>query len=135
MQDRVVYQYSAAFRREVVAALESGRFASAAAVRRHFGIRSSATIGNWLRRLGRVDLQVRVVRVEKPNEGDRIRELQKQVARLQRALGQTQAQNLLHEELLKRACELLGQEVETFKKKSAGEPFIGSSGKDHVQSS
>ncbi len=111
MQDRVVYQYSAAFRREVVAALESGRFASAAAVRRHFGIRSSATIGNWLRRLGRVDLQVRVVRVEKPNEGDRIRELQDlQVARLQRALGQTQAQNLLHEELLKRACELLGQE-------------------------
>ncbi len=76
MQDRVVYQYSAAFRQEVVSALESGRFDSAAAVRRHYGIRGCATIGNWLKELGRADLQVNVVRVEKPNERDRIRELQ-----------------------------------------------------------
>lgn len=122
MGERVVYQYSAAFRQEVVAALESGRFVSAEAVRRHYGIKSTATIGNWLRKLGRTDLAVRVVRVQKPHEPDRIQELQRQVAQLQRALGQTQAQNLLHEELLKRACSLLGQELEAFKKRTLGRP-------------
>ena len=58
--------------------------------------------------------------MEKPGEADRIRELERQVGQLQRALGQTQALNLLNEEFLKRACELLGQEVEGFKKKSGG---------------
>ena len=135
MGERVVYQYSAAFKQEVVSALESGRFVSAEAVRRHYGIKSTATIGNWLRKLGRLDLTVKVVRVEKPNERDRVRELERQVAQLQRALGQTQAQNLLHEELLKRACGLLGQEVETFKKKNAGESSTGSSEKEGLRSS
>lgn len=130
MRERVVYQYSSAFRQEVLSALESGRFASAAAARRHYGIRSSATIGNWVKRMGRRDLQVKVVRVEKPNEADRVRELQKQVAQLQGALGQTQAQNLLHEELLKRACGLLGQDLESFKKKNVGAPSTGSLEKD-----
>jgi len=133
--ERVVYRYSAAFRQEVVAALESGRFGSAEAVRRHYGIKSTATIGNWLRRLGRRDLAVKVVRVEKPDERDRIGELQKQVAQLQRALGQTQAQNLLHEELLKRACGLLGQDLESFKKKNAGMPSTGLSQRDGSASS
>jgi transposase-like protein len=108
-----------------LAALESGRFASAAQVQAHFGIKSSATIGNWLRQLKRPDLQVKVVRVEKPGEAEQIRELKKQVAQLQRALGQTQAENLLHAELLRTACERLGQDVATFKKKSVGVPSTG----------
>ena len=128
MQDRVVYRYSECFKREVVAALESGRFASAGQVQAHFGIKSPATIGKWLRQLRRSDLQVKVVRVEKPGEADQIRELKKQVAQLQRALGQTQAENLLHAEFLRTACERLGQDVETFKKKNAGARCIGLSG-------
>lgn len=127
MRERVVYRYSACFKREVVAALESGRFGSAERVRVHFGIKSSATIGQWLRQLGRSDLQVKVVRVEKPGEADRIGELQRQVAQLQRALGQTQAENLLHAELLKTACQRLGQDVASFKKKNAGSLSSGSS--------
>jgi hypothetical protein len=125
MRERVVFQYSACFKQAVIAALESGRFASVAAAQAHFGIKGVATIPRWLRRYGRSDLQVKVVRVEKPGEADRIRELQKQVAQLQRALGQTQAENLLQAEFLRTACARLGEDVEAFKKKHAGVPSTG----------
>jgi transposase-like protein len=125
MREPIVVRYSQCFKQEVIAALESGRFGSVEAAQVHFGIKGSGTINQWLKRFGRNDLQRKVVRVEKPDEADRIRELQRQVAQLQRALGQTQALNLLHEEFLKRACELLGQEVEAFKKKSGGASCTG----------
>ncbi len=125
MLDRVVYQYSECFKREVVEALAAGRFGSVYAAQVHYGIKGACTIGRWLRRYQRHDLQAKVVRVEKPDEADRIRELQRQVAQLQRALGQTQAENLLHAELLKMACGRLGEEVEAFKKKHVGRPCTG----------
>ncbi len=120
MRERVVYQYSECFKREVVEALAAGRFGSVYAAQVHYGIKGACTIGRWLRRYRRPELQAKVVRVEKPGEADRIRELQKQVAQLQRALGQTQAENLLHAELLKTACQRLGDDVAAFKKKNAG---------------
>ena len=125
MRDRVVYRYSECFRREVVEGLESGRFATAEAARVHYGIRGMGTISKWLKRFGKNHLQAKVVRVEKPDEADRIRELQKQIAKLERALGQTQAENLLNAELLKTACRRLGEDVEGFKKKNAGLPSTG----------
>jgi transposase-like protein len=109
-------------------ALEAGRFSSVQAARAHYGIKGGGTIAKWLKRFGRNDLGAKVVRVEKPDEADRIRELTRQVAQLQRALGQTQAAKLLEEEFLKRACEMLGQEVEGFKKKNVGGSCTGSSG-------
>ena len=68
------------------------------------------------------------MRVEKPGEADRLRELQKRVAELERALGQTQAEKLLSEAYLAAACAQLGQEVGAFKKKSAGQRCTGPSG-------
>jgi len=127
MRQRTVLRYSECFKQEVIAALESGRFASVEAARAHYGIKGSMTIAMWLKRFGRNDLQAKVVRVEKPGEADRVRALQQRVAQLERALGQTQAAKLLEEEFLKRACELLGQEVEGFKKKSVGVSSTGSS--------
>ena len=127
MRERIVRKYSMSFKQAVIVALEEGRFASVSAAREHFGIKGAGTIGNWLKRFGREDLQAKVVRVETFGEADRIRELQQQVAQLERALGQTQAAKLLEAEFLKRACELLGQEVEAFKKKSAGASCTGSS--------
>jgi transposase-like protein len=130
MRERIVFRYSEAFKREVVEALESGRFGTQQEARNFHGIRGADTIPRWIRRHGKDYLNAKVVRVEKPNEADRVKELQKQVAQLQRALGQTQAQNLLNEEFLKRACQRLGEDLEAFKKKNAGMPSIESSGKD-----
>ena len=120
MQQYTIRRYSVCFKQQVIRELEQGRFSSVEQARLHYEIGGKATIGNWLKRYGRHDLQAKVVRVEKPNEADRIRELKGQVLELQQALGQTQAQNVLHGEYLKLACEQLGLDVEAFKKKFAG---------------
>jgi transposase-like protein len=120
MPDRIILRYSGCFKQQVIRELEQGRFSSITQARLHYEIGGNGTIQAWLKRYGRHDLQAKVVRVEKPNEADRIRDLKHQVLELQRALGQTQAQNVLNAEHLKLACEHLGLEVEAFKKKFAG---------------
>ena len=117
MEHRTVRQYSLCFKRQVIDDLESGRFGSIDAARRHYGIRGRGTIQIWLRKYGKNHLLPKVVIVQKPDEKDQIRELKRQVAELQRVLGQTQAQNVLNGEFLKLACDQLGCEIEAFKKK------------------
>lgn len=120
MQQRVVHRYSSCFKRRVVEELERGRFASVEQARVHYGIGGASTIGQWLKRYGKNHLLAKVVRVEKPDEADRVRQLQAKVGQLERALGQTQAQSVLNAQYLKLACEELGQEVEAFQKKCDG---------------
>lgn len=120
MRERMVHRYSACFKRQVIAELERGRFDSLEQARLHYGIGGSSTLQKWLKRFGRNHLQAKVVRVEKVGEADRIGALKAQVAGLERALGQTQAQNVLHAQYLRLACEALGEEVEAFQKKCDG---------------
>jgi transposase-like protein len=120
MDERIIRRYSDCFKQQVVSDLESGRFASIEEARSHYGLGGKTTIQKWLRRYGKNHLQAKVVRVEKPEEADQIRQFRQQVARLEQALGKTQAENLLHAEYLKLACEALGTDLESFKKKVAG---------------
>jgi transposase len=120
MRDRLIRRYSQCFKRQVVEELESGRFSSIQEVSAHHGITGSTTVRDWVRRLGKNQLLAKVVRVEQVGEADRIVELRRQVARLEKALGQTQAESLLNAEYLKLACERMGEAVESFKKKSDG---------------
>lgn len=120
MRERLIRRYSACFKQQVIGELESGRFGSIQQARRHYEIGGKMTIQKWLRRYGRQHLQAKVVRVEKPDEADRMAALRREVSALERALGQTQAQNVLNQAYLELACEQLGQEVDAFKKKSAG---------------
>ena len=120
MSQRVVTQYSLAFRQQVVADIERGRFASIHAAQLHYQILGKSTVYKWVRKMGKNHLLPKRVRVEPVDEADRVRELQKQVENLERLLGRTQAENLLNQSYLKIACEQLGVEVELFRKKSAG---------------
>ena len=120
MRARLVHRYSSCFKRQVIADLERGRFDSLEAARQHYGVGGSSTIRKWLERYGKNHLQPKVVRVEQVGEADRLRQLQKQVAQLERALGQTQAQSVLSGQYLKLACEELGVDEESFKKKCDG---------------
>ena len=125
MRQRTVIRYSVSFKQQVIEQLESGRFGSINEAKEHFGIRGDYTVQRWLQRYGRNHLCAKVVRVEKPDEKNRIRELKKQVRQLKEALGQTQAEKIIGEEFLKIACEQLGQDVEKFKKKADTERFTG----------
>ena len=118
MHQRIIIRYSQSFKRQVVSDLESGRFSAITQAKEHYGIKGAQTIRNWLLKYGRNHLCAKVVRVEKPNEKDTILELKKQIKNLKEALGQTQAENILNQEFLKIACEEMGQDLDSFKKKA-----------------
>ena len=123
MRQRTIIRYSMGFKQQVIRQLESGRFGSINEAKEHFGIRGDYTVQRWLQKYGRNHLCAKVIRVEKPDEKNRIRELKKQVRQLKEALGQTQAEKIIGEEFLKIACEQLGLDVEDFKKKADTEQF------------
>jgi transposase-like protein len=106
------------FKQQVIEQLEAGRFSSINEAKEHFGIRGDYTIQNWLRQYGRNHLCPKVIRVEKPDEKNQVRELKKQIRQLKEALGQTQAEKVLGQAFLEIACEKLGEDVEEFKKKA-----------------
>jgi transposase len=123
MDRRIIVRYSMSFKQQVVRELESGRFSSISEVKEHYGITGASTIQNWLVKYGRNHLCPKVVRVEKPNEKDQILQLKRQIKQLKEALGQTQAENVINQEFLKMACEQLGKDVESFKKKAGTRLF------------
>lgn len=127
MQPKTMIRYSVAFKQQVVASLESGRFRSIRAASEHYGIGGAKTVRSWLKRFGKNHLIPKVVRVEMPNEVDQIRQLKKQIRQLQEALGKTQMKSVLNESFLEIACERLGVDVEAFKKKwpRRGPPIPG----------
>ena len=118
MQASVQMRYSGAFKRQVVAALEAGRFRSIEQARQHYGIGGATTVRRWLERFGKNHLIPKVVRVETPNEAERVRRLEQEIRQLKEALGETQLRNVLNASYLDIACEQLGEDVEAFKKKA-----------------
>jgi len=120
MEQKIVYRYSMAFKRQVVEDIEDGRFDTAGAARVHYGIKGTTTVGLWLKKFGKNHLYPKVVRVEKPNEKDQIGQLRKEVRRLRELLGQKEAEKALNDAFLEMACEELGTDVDVFKKKESG---------------
>ena len=122
MGQRLSIRYSECFKRQVVCELESGRFASAEAARRHYGIGGSMTVNRWLVRYGKNHLLAKVVIVQTPDEKREIERLRKEVAKLERALGRAHVEGLLEKKFLELACRDMGVDVESFKKKVGGRP-------------
>lgn len=92
---KVVHRYSEAFKRSVVADVESGRYTvleAAAAHQIHF-----TSVYDWLKKMGGPETQTRVMRVEMPNERKRIKELEKEKRALESALAQAHMKILLLE--------------------------------------
>ena len=118
MEQKVFYRYSMAFRRQVVDDIEAGRFSSLNQAREHYGIGNCQTIGKWVRRFGRNEILGKVVRVEKPDEKDQIRELKQRVKNLEQLLGRKEAQKVMAETFLEMACDEMGRDIEEFKKKA-----------------
>jgi len=116
MEQKIVVRYSEAFKMQVIKDIESGRF-NIHSAGQHYGVKGAPTIKRWLKKYGRNHLCPKVVRVEKPNEKNQMKQLRNEIKELQRALGITQAQRVLENSFLKIACRKLGTDVEDFKKK------------------
>lgn len=123
---RVIHRYSEAFKRSVVAEVESGRYTVLEAARVHQVNFSS--VYKWLKDLGAPDTQTRIVRIEMPTERDRIKELEKEKRALESALAQAHIKIVVLESTVEVLEEKAGVRV---KKKtdtpSSSEPKSGES--------
>lgn len=111
-----VIVYSQAFKSHVVNEVESGK-GTIREVARKYGIRGSHTIQDWLKRMGKLQSLPIILRVEKPDEKARIKELERQVKQLKEALADTQVLHLLAETQFEIVCEQQGLDPQEVKKK------------------
>ncbi len=118
MERRPERRYSEAFKLQVVSELESGKLGSIGEANRRYGISGTRTVRGWIRKYGKEHLLPRMIRVETPNEKDRVKELQKENERLKRTLADTHMKAVLFESWFEIACEEFGvTDLEGFKKK------------------
>ena len=111
----VVVRYSSAFKMQVVKEVESGKD-SIAGLQRKYGIRGDGTIQCWLRKFGKGHTISKVVRVEHPQERNRVKQLEAEKRQLESALAQTQMKLMAYEKLV----EVAEREYRIDIKKKAG---------------
>lgn len=122
MGQRIVYRYSEAFKHRVVSELESGKLTDVAEARLRYGIGGKSTVAKWLRKYGKNGQFGRIVRVETPNERDRLNQLRQENDRLKKALADEHLKAVLYESWFEVACEEFGvQDLDAFKKKLGGQ--------------
>ena len=77
--------YSEAFKQKIVEEIEQGKY-SIAESKDIYDIKGSSTIQNWIKKRGKNHLLGKVVRIEKPDERRKIKELEKEIKILKEAL-------------------------------------------------
>lgn len=92
-------RYSESFKLHVISEIESGHLTIYGA-RRRYGIRGGETIQKWLRSYGKNHLLGKVLRVESPEEKDRLKELEEKVRELESALAHSQVKLFAYESLV-----------------------------------
>lgn len=114
-------RYSEAFKLQVIRELEEGKFENQAAAARAYGIRGRMTIRQWIEKYGRTQLLKKVIRVQKPEEINEVKQLRKQIRDLKDALADSHLDLKIEQAYLRIACRTAGiDDLEDFKKKHAG---------------
>jgi len=115
-----VIRYSEAFKLEVVRELESSGLAFGE-VRRKYGIRGAWTVQYWVRKYGN-GTRGKVIRVQKPEEIDELKQLKGRIRMLEIALANSNVELVVERAYTRLACERAGiTDLEGFKKKAAGQ--------------
>jgi transposase-like protein len=93
-----IKRYSEVFKREVVAEYEAG--ANVFSLQKKYGITGGQTIQAWIKKYGTQGYRTEVMRIQRVDEGERVKELEKQVKELERALGKMTLEKLKLESIL-----------------------------------
>ena len=118
-ENRIVIRYSEVFKMEVVRELEASG-ATFEGMRQKYGIRGSGTLKRWVGRYGN-GTRGKVIRVEKPEEINEVKQLRERMRRLEAALADANLDLALEREYTRLACERAGiKDVGEFKKKRVG---------------
>ncbi len=114
--DRTIKRYSESFKLKVLEELSEGKYTKAE-IQRIYGIGAGSLYG-WIKKYGKLALYNRKIRIEMPQEKDRIKELHARIRELEKALVNTQLKHLCAEAELATALQMLGyQDKEDFLKK------------------
>ena len=107
---RVFKRYSQSFKQKIVNEIESGKLTIHQAQQR-YQIGSHSTITNWLKQLGKTDLLAQRVRIETPDEVDRLTQLTSDKQHLESALAQAHLKIATLESQLCQAKQLYGEDI------------------------
>lgn len=121
---KTVKRYSEAFRRQVVTEYEAG--SSITELQKKYGITGGQTIQAWIEKYASEGFRRQVIRIQTTEEANRVKELEKQVERLERALARTTLEKLKWESIAEELTAEFGEEVV---KKNAAPSSPGSSKK------
>jgi len=116
---RTVNMYSEAFKRQVVGELGRGKHVSIETARRAYGIGGATTVTKWIRKYGREDLLPKRVRIETLKERNELAEARKRIRTLEAAVADAHIDYCLEKGFLQVACDRLGEDLDSFKKKHA----------------
>lgn len=116
MNKKVVFRYSESFKLQVVKEYEES-YLSRLELSKKYGIKGGSTINLWIKKYGSAQSQNKIIRVEKPNEKDRIKELEAELARLKGALAHQTMVAITKESMVEAIAEDFGVDLEKIKKK------------------
>lgn len=116
MKETKIIRYSEAFKLEVINHFENSHL-SRGEVSKLYGIKGAETLNQWLRRYGKDSLVNKIIRVEKPNEKHRLKELEKENKKLKEALAYAYLKQVTAENFLTVVSEMVGISVDDLKKK------------------
>jgi len=123
-ENRAAISYSEAFKLSVVREVEASGLAFRT-VADKYGIKGKATVPNWVRKYGN-GTRGKIIRVEKPDEIDQMKQLKERVRVLESTVGNLHVKLALESSYTEIACERAGiADVAEFKKKVAGTPRSG----------
>ena len=109
MEKTAEIRYSEAFKKQVVKEYEAG--ASAYRLRQKYGIKGGSTISTWVKKYGREGSRYELMVMQKPEERERIKQLEKRIQELEKALAQVTLDKLMLESLVEVIEEEEGGEV------------------------
>ncbi|AKP24533.1 transposase [Leptospira interrogans serovar Manilae] len=95
-----IKRYSEAFKRKVIDEIENGKYNQNQAMK-YYGIQGSVTIRGWLKKYGKNHLMGKIVRVETDNELNQLKEAEKRIRELEKALSHVTIENVLYKSLVK----------------------------------
>ncbi|ARN56254.1 hypothetical protein [Sedimentisphaera salicampi] len=110
-------RYSEAFKLQVVNELESGKLSCINEANIRYGIAGSHTVKRWLKKYGRNHLIPKRIRVERPDEHDRLKQLKAENKELKEALADAYLEKLVSDSRFEVTCEQFGLDSEEVKKK------------------
>ena len=109
MEKIIIRRYSEAFKKQVVREYEAG--ARARDLREKYGIKGGSTVTNWVKKYGREGSRYKLMVIQKPEEQERVKQLEKRVQMLESALAQATLDKLMLESLLEVVEEEEGIEL------------------------